>query len=170
MNIIGISGSPKNKRTDYMIKTILDATGKEYELVKLYGKKVGPCIDCDNCKNPPYNCAIEDDMQELSNKLINAEAIVLGSPTYFDNVSGVMKIFIDRMLAFYYSRKLKGRKVAIVAVGFEDAKSVKQCVHQMEGFCKLLGMNIVGSIYATHNNVKAKEKALKLLGKKLSEK
>jgi multimeric flavodoxin WrbA len=41
-------------------------------------------------------------MQGLYGKLLNADAIILGSPTYFMNISGAVKCFIDRSLALYY--------------------------------------------------------------------
>ena len=47
-------------------------------------------------------CPIDDDMQGIYDQLMEADGIILGSPTYYMNVSGVVKCLIDRSLALYY--------------------------------------------------------------------
>ena len=49
MNIIAISGSPRDKNTAYMLKTILDATKQEYEFIALKDKDIKPCNACGGC-------------------------------------------------------------------------------------------------------------------------
>ncbi len=44
--IVGISGSPRNKNTNCMLKTVLDATGSDYDLVLLKDKNIKPCKVC----------------------------------------------------------------------------------------------------------------------------
>lgn len=99
-----------------MLRTVLDATSCVYELILLKDKNIKPCTACKGCYHS-HKCAVKDDMQELYYKLSKADIIVLGSPTYFDNVTALMKTFIDRCLPLYLSEKLKGKKVALVSVG-----------------------------------------------------
>jgi len=167
MKIIGISGSPRDKNTNCMLRTVLDATNQKYELILLKDKKIQPCNACRKCSGT-NNCVINDDMQEIYDKLSEADIIVLGSPTYFDNVTGIMKNFIDRCLPFYAARELEGKKVALVAVGNDDDNSVKGCIRALEGFCKHMRLQIVESVYATHDNTQAKEEELIQLGEKLT--
>ncbi len=47
-------------------------------------------------------CPIDDGMQGLYDKLLEADGIIVGSPTYFMNISGAVKCFIDRSLALFY--------------------------------------------------------------------
>ena len=183
MKILGISGSPRERNTCYMLKTVLNATNHEYELISLKNKNIQPCCDCRYChKN--YKCTLNDDMQELYDKLLNADIIILGSPTYFSNVTGIMKIFMDRCLPFYFSRKLKNKKTGVVTVGNfekylefdekgnckwhkEEESSVLKCLRNLETFCNHLGLKIIGSVYVLHSNPKEKKEELIQLGKKL---
>lgn len=174
MKIIGISGSPRKENTYYMVKTVLEATGHDYELILLCEKDIKPCLDCRNC-HKTHKRFTQDDMQKIYQKLVSANAIVLGSPTYFDNVSGLMKNFMDRCLPFchYFSSELKDKPVALVAVGNfeeylefddqgnskwdkEEKESVNRCLNAMENFSTHIGLNTIGKVYATQSNPKAK--------------
>jgi len=184
MTIIGISGSPREQNTAYMLKTVLAATGQDYEIVFLKDKSIRPCVACKGC-HVSYKCVVIDDMQAIYTKLLSADAIVLGSPTYFDNVTGLMKNFIDRCLPFYWSKQLRGKKAALVAVGNfkhddkdeqgnckwckEETASVLSCLNALESYCKILELDVIGAVYATHSDPKAKEEELIKLGKRLVE-
>lgn len=190
--IIGISGSPRNKNTYYMLKTVLGATGCDYELILLKDKNIKPCTACGGCFHS-HKCVVKDDMQDLYNKLLEADILVFGCPTYFANVTGLMKNFIDRCLPFYFSEGLRGKKTALLVVGnfrkeevrFSDnfdiekamqtlagrkrlEEPVKKCLDIMNFFCaQHMGMKIVGSVLAINGDSQSKEKELINLGKKL---
>lgn len=182
MKVIGISGSPREKNTFYMLKTVLDATEQKYEVVHLKDLDIASCDACKGC-HETHKCVVRDDMQDLYQQILEADFIVLGSPTYFDNVTGVMKNFMDRCLPFYFSNELKDKKVALVTVGnyrggeilrgkknidgVIEIKSVKKCIDALESFCIHLGLHVIGSVYATRGDPKEKEEELKKLGKKL---
>lgn len=186
MKIIGICGSPRKQNTYYMVKTVLEATKQNYELILLSEKNIKPCLDCKKC-HKTHRCAQLDDIQEIHTKLLEADRIVLGSPVYFDNVSGIMKNFMDRCLPFcsyLFSQEFKGKKAALVAVGNfkeylefdkngkskwarQEKKSVVNCLKALENFSRIVGFNVVGKIYAAQSNPKAKQKELIRLGKKL---
>ncbi len=189
--IIGISGSPRDKNTNFMLRTVLDTASCNYELILLKDKNIEPCTACGGCFRS-HKCIIKDDMQEIYDKLQKADVIVLGSPTYFDNVTALMKKFMDRCLPLYFSEKIKGKKVALVSVGnFKEGEiifldnynpneaikdpifkkemedSVKNCIDNMKNFCKAMKFKIVGSVIAINSNPEAKKKELIKLGKKL---
>ena len=176
MKIIGISGSPRTQNTHYMLKTLLDATGQTFEIINLANFKINPCNDCRNC-HKSQKCIISDDMQEIYEKLEKADIIALGSPTYFDNVSGIMKNFFDRTLPFYFSRKLENKKVILFAsANFkeyieldvngkckwhkDEEKSAKKCLQAMENYCILVGLKIDSKMYALHDNGESKKEEL----------
>jgi multimeric flavodoxin WrbA len=189
MKILGISGSPREKNTDYMLKTVLDAAGEGHELVNLKDFDIKPCLNCKAC-HQSFACAQQDGMQALHAKLVEADAIVLGSPTHFDNVTGIMKNFMDRCLPFYFSRKLEGKRVVLVAVGgFKNlvdldsdgscvwckqddacARTVRRCTDSMRYFTDHLGMVVVGEVHAIHGDPAACENNLIGLGKALTAK
>lgn len=102
VKILGISGSPrKGGNTEIMLKCALDAAagieGVTVEYVDLTGKLSG-CIDCDKCPvNPPEKfCILNDKMDEIYPKLVEADGVILGSPVYFGTVTAQMKAFMDR--------------------------------------------------------------------------
>jgi len=103
MKILGICGSLREEsNTNKLVKKVVESTGCEHELIYLAGKDIKPCTGCAHCMMNDGECAIKDDMQPLYDKILNADALVVGSPTYFLDVSGAVKCFIDRNMALYY--------------------------------------------------------------------
>ena len=95
MNVVYISGSPrKNSNTDYLLKLALSITGGEF--VKLVDYQIQPCKSCWTCRKLG-RCIIDDDMSNiLIPMLLKSDAVILGSPVYFNNVSAQLKAFMDR--------------------------------------------------------------------------
>ncbi|WP_263833212.1 flavodoxin family protein [Sulfurospirillum oryzae] len=110
MKIIAINGSPrKNANTATLLKKALEGAkqhGAKTELVHLYDFAYQGCISCFSCKLPKGKsygkCAHKDALKPLLEKLHDADAILLGSPIYFGNITGMMRSFIER-LAFQYT-------------------------------------------------------------------
>ena len=110
MKILAINGSPrKNANTATLLKNALKgatAQGAETELIHLYDLNYKGCVSCFACKlksGKSYGkCAHKDDLQPLLEKLRGVDAILLGSPIYFGNITGMMRSFIER-LAFQYT-------------------------------------------------------------------
>jgi len=179
MKVLAISGSPRKGNTDAMLEQVLKGTaetGAEVELVKLVDKKIGICEGCDpDCFGTEKGCHLEDDMQELYEKCSKADAIVLGSPNYFRNVSGIMKNFIDRWNAHCKPSKLKGKKAAIVMAGGQPEDNIKQGAKSLETFVEDMKMVLVGKVFAeadkpgkVQGNKEKMQQCLEL-GKKLVE-
>ena len=103
MKILGICGSLREEsNTNKLVKKVVESSGCEHELIYLAGKDIKPCTGCAHCMMNDGECAVKDDMQPLYEKILNADALVVGSPTYFLDVSGAVKCFIDRNMALYY--------------------------------------------------------------------
>jgi multimeric flavodoxin WrbA len=102
MKVAGFNGSPrKDGNTFILIHLILRELEKEgigTELVQLSGKTLRGCIACYRCfENKDKRCSVKDDFaNECIEKMIEADGIVLGSPTYFSDVTAEMKALIDR--------------------------------------------------------------------------
>ena len=99
MKVIGIVGSRRRKGNtfnivDQVLKSSED-NGAEVQLINLSDYKIGPCLGCEGCKNS-FKCVINDDFESIVSLVQEADGIVMGSPTYWYNVSGDMKIFLDR--------------------------------------------------------------------------
>jgi multimeric flavodoxin WrbA len=95
MRVLFISGSPrKRSNTDYLLNYMQQQIGGE--IVKISDYAVEPCKSCWACLKKG-SCVINDDMKTvIVPKILKADAMVLGSPVYFNNVSAQLKAFIDR--------------------------------------------------------------------------
>lgn len=146
MKVLGVSGSPiKDSNTDALINSILDATGVETDFVKLSEINVGPCIACMKCVDT-NECVINDHFKWVSKKVMEADAIVVGSPTYYGAASAFTKAFIERLYSKRHVRLLTGGKLAVtVAVGVAAEKMVAEW---MGNALRAGGMEIVGSMTA----------------------
>lgn len=117
MKIIAICGSPrKNGNTEIMLKEALRAMqnkGAKTELITLAGKNIRYCLGHDDCG---YPCKIKDDMGAIYKKMITADIIIIGSPVYYCNVSGLLKNFMDRSTCLTKGLKLKGKIGAAITV------------------------------------------------------
>ena len=102
MKVIGFNGSPRKDGNTtallgYLLREI-EKEGIETELVQLSAKAIHGCIACYKClKNRDKRCAVKNDAaNEYIEKIITAQGIVLGSPSYYQDVTAEMKALIDR--------------------------------------------------------------------------
>ena len=86
MKVLGVVGSRrKSGNTAYLVQQALKAIESkevETELIFLGDYNIRGCTGCEGCKDT-YKCVVMDDMQKIYPLIINSDAIVLGSPTYF---------------------------------------------------------------------------------------
>jgi len=103
MKIIALNGSPRGAagNTHIMVENFLagaSKAGAETENIILADKKIGHCAGCMACWfKTPGKCVIQDDMEELLEKF-SADIFILATPLYVDNVTGIMKNFLDRTI------------------------------------------------------------------------
>jgi multimeric flavodoxin WrbA len=109
MKVMALNGSPRKKwNTATLLQKALEGAascGAETELIHLYDLDYRGCISCFACKTiggKSYGrCAVQDDLTDLFSKVEQADAIILGSPIYWGDVSGEMKSFMDRLMFQY---------------------------------------------------------------------
>jgi len=109
MTVIGINGSPrKTWNTATLVSKALEgaaAQGAETELVHLYDLDFKGCRSCFACKTrggKSYGtCVQNDDLAPVLQKIADADALVIGSPIYFESVSGETRSFLERLLFPY---------------------------------------------------------------------
>jgi len=104
MKITIFNGSPRAERgnTHLVVAEFLKGVreaGAEVENVFLAGKEINPCKACYSCwLETPGDCTTQDDMNELFQKVISSDVLGFATPLYVDNVSGMMKNFMDRLI------------------------------------------------------------------------
>ena len=117
MKVLGIVCSPRlHGNTEILVQTSLakaQEEGAETELVSLAGKTILPCDACYSCRKTG-TCHVKDDMQEIYNKLLEADGIIFGTPVYFWSVSAQAKALIDRTFVFSPERRLRNKAVGVV--------------------------------------------------------
>jgi multimeric flavodoxin WrbA len=109
MKVLGINGSPrKNWNTGTLIVKALEGAasrGAKTEIIHLYDLEYKGCISCFACKRingKSYGkCAVQDDLAPVLDKVAKADALILGSPIYFGEVTGEMRSFLERLLFQY---------------------------------------------------------------------
>ena len=103
MKVLGIVGSPRKEgNTSQLVRQALDGMmgqGVETEMIHLADYDFCDCRGCEGCSET-YACVIGDGMQKVYPQLLEADAVVLGSPTYFYDVTALMKAFLDRLYCF----------------------------------------------------------------------
>lgn len=107
MDILAICGSPrKNRTTHSMLQAALDGAGLTHEILWPAFMHIGHCVGCRKCKLvTPGECWQDDDMRAALQKMYAARALIVASPTYFGNVPGPLKNFIDRSIPTCYTGK-----------------------------------------------------------------
>jgi multimeric flavodoxin WrbA len=148
MKVVAICGSHRKGNTEWMLKKLLERVeenGAEVELILLRKANVKMCLGCLSCeeggKDRKGICKIKDDMNALYPKLLAADCLVLGTPAYFELVSGILKNFMDRTCAIWPG--LEGKPLAGVAVAEEG---IGQAIQNFKTYAALCKMPWVGSV------------------------
>ncbi len=121
MKILGISGSSRDESvsgTYRLVKTVLENTGIDYELISLKGKNIAGCISCLKCAKNNV-CSIKDDMYDLRGKIVEADAYVVGAPNFYNTLNALTHAFIERWYQFRHQAgdSLWGKLAVAVGVG-----------------------------------------------------
>lgn len=98
------------------------AAGNEVEKITLSGKSIGFCKGCLACQNLG-KCVIDDDANAIMQKVLEADVVCWATPIYYYEMSGQMKVLIDRMNAMY-SLDYKFRDVYMLTTAAEDEPEV----------------------------------------------
>ena len=130
--ILGIGGSPrKGGNSDILIKRMLlgaKQPGVSTEEVQIRDYHIKPCIVCERCRKDGQCKSVQDGMQLLYPKIIEADGLIIVTPVHNYNMTAILKVFIDRLSCFYYLEEErpgcwksrladKRRKAIISAVG-----------------------------------------------------
>lgn len=120
--VLILSGSPRKGGNsdilcDEFMRGAVDA-GNEVEKIRVTEKKIAPCTGCYFCKNSGGRCALNDDMTDILQKIIDCEALVLSSPVYFYSICAQLKAVIDRTVARW--TEIANKELYYIATAAED--------------------------------------------------
>lgn len=153
MKVIAFNGSARKEgNTAILLNLVLDelkVEGIETELYSLAGKSIQGCIACYQCfEKKNRRCAVEKDIiNECIGKMIEADGILLGSPTYFADVSAGMKALIERCgMVGRANPDLYKRKAGAAVVAVRRAGAI-HVFNSLNYFFTINSMIIPGSSY-----------------------
>ena len=153
MKVVGFNGSArKDGNTAILINYVfgeLQNAGIQTEMVQLSGKDIHGCRACFKCfNNKDGHCAVDNDyLNECIDRMTQADGIILGSPTYFTDVSAEMKALIDRAgLVGKANGDMLKRKVGAAVVAARRAGAV-HVFDSINHFFLISQMIVPGSNY-----------------------
>ncbi len=161
IKVLALFGSPRKKGNSTLLANHIilgaESQGATVESVYLNGLNIRPCQGCYVCQEEgSRGCAVDDDMQDVYPKIIEADALIIASPVYWFNMSAQTKIFMDRCMAVYNENheesRLYGKNIAIaMAYGDKDAFS-SGCINALRTFqdaYNFVGAGIAGMVYGS---------------------
>jgi len=150
MKVVGICGSPRKGNTEWMLRKLLDEVAKggvETELILLREKHIKGCDGCLSCEmggtQRKGSCRIQDDMQQIYPVLMEGDGFALGTPVYFDMLSGLLKNFMDRTCPIWPGLEHK----PVVGVVVAEA-GIGQAIANLKSYSGICGMRWVGQATA----------------------
>ncbi|MBM3309433.1 MAG: flavodoxin family protein [Candidatus Altiarchaeales archaeon] len=153
MKVLGIGGSHRRGNTEDLVKKALETCRQnrlETEYISLAGLRIEYCTDCGACRKA-FTCSQKDDVMAVLQKMSDADAIIVGSPTYFGCVSGRLKALFDRTLPLRrQGNMLKDKVGAAIAVGGSRNGGQEHVVQQIHAWMLIQEMTVVGDKKTAH--------------------
>jgi multimeric flavodoxin WrbA len=166
LKVCGIVGSPKKDgNVDLLVSEVLkgaNSKGAETSKIYLNDLNIKPCQSCGIDPDPKY-CVFEDGMRIIYEALNTCDAVVLGSPIYFDTVSAQVKLMIDRCNCLmpyvklpdgtsYFKRRIEKRKkgIFIAVAGTEQEFNTIQTT--VKGFFNWANIELTDTILYSHED------------------
>ena len=162
MKVVAFNGSPrKGGNTEYLLKTVLETISHEdieTELVQIGGKLIHGCTACRKCiETQDKKCIINNDIvNECIGKMIEADGIIFGSPSYFADMTPETKALIDRAgFVSFANGRMFARKIgaAVVAQRRGGAINVLDSINHMFLMSRMI---VPGSTYWNFGNAMEK--------------
>lgn len=103
MKVVAVNGSPRAEGNTFAmlskVKEVLVAEEISTDIVQLGKRKISGCTDCHKCfENANRQCSVKNDVfNEIAEQIFDADGLLIGSPTYFTDVTAETKALIDRV-------------------------------------------------------------------------
>ena len=147
MKVVGILGSPVKRGTDHLLKKTLESLetkGIETEHLHINDFNLEFCTGCNTCLREG-RCVIEDDLEKIGDKLIEADGIIISSPSYFGTPTAQLKNLMDRSRYLkMQDHKLKDKLLGVVASSGLNQGGGQSTIEAINRFGLTHGMLIVG--------------------------
>ena len=147
MKVLLINGSPRKDGNtaialNEMIK-VFENQGIETELLHIGGKDIRGCIACGKCRQLGH-CVFDDIVVQASQKLAEADGLVVGSPVYYASANGTVVSFMDRL---FYSNSADLRMKVGAAVSVARRGGQTTTFDQLNKYFTISGMPVASGQY-----------------------
>ena len=154
--VVAFIGSPrKDGNTATLVNKVIQGaqdSGAETTIVNLYDMNIKPCQGCLVCRKTGQ-CTMQDDFQNIFNRIIEADVVVFGSPVYMWQVTAQTKLLWDRLCGLFdenFKPRYAAKSVIMVySQGNPNAESFKASFQTNEAVLKMLGLNVIDTILLT---------------------
>ncbi len=163
-NSDGLTAEAKNS-----IISGIDSEKNEIDEILLNGLKLQLCRACNDgwgrCRSEGQ-CALSDDFQNVYDRLVSADGIVLVSAVYWSEMTEQMKLFLDRLrrCEAAHNHFLSGKRCILTACAGGTGNGALECLHQMENTIKHMGMRAYDRLSVIRYNKDYMIPALKAAG------
>jgi NAD(P)H-dependent FMN reductase len=146
MKVIGFSAGSVGREgnIDRMVKAILAKSGHEVEFVKLADLNYSGCKGCVQLCAKPQVCKLADDAQPYYQKVKEADAVVIGTPVYFDTMTSMVWAFIERFFGYRHVDIPISDKPFVVVVG--GALRLDSAVEQLHKALGMFEVNVLDTV------------------------
>lgn len=157
--VLGISGSPvKNSNLDRLIQTILKASGLETGFIKLPSFHFIPCRACLKCVET-NRCVQKDDWPKIGEKMVKAQALIIGGYTTYNTLDAWTKTLFERMFSFRHQKNILKGKIGVAVgmgykceeFGYEGQPSAGIVADYIEAMLKGFGVSVIGKVIGRGN-------------------
>ena len=171
MQVLLISSSPHQEKssTFLLAKEVLRGLSEEGisgETLHLDNFRVFFCKHCENCHKKILKCSLKDDVGMILQKMLEAEAILLASPNYINQVTASMKALFDRSAHFIHCKRLEGKYIA--AVVSSGSGQNQEVLDYLKYYATTCGAQYSGGVSAQQQFGKEKKNEAFKLGKKIA--
>ena len=147
MKVLLINGSPRKDGNtaialNEMIK-VFESQGIETELLHIGGKDIRGCIACGKCRQLGH-CVFDDIVVQASQKLAEADGLVVGSPVYYASANGTVVSFMDRL---FYSNSADLRMKVGAAVSVARRGGQTTTIDQLNKYFTISVMPVASGQY-----------------------
>lgn len=146
MKVTAFVGSARKKHTynttETFLKKLQSFADIDYEIIPLSDSNLKTCKGCMACFNKGEElCPLKDDRDTLIDKINKSDGVIFASPNYSYNVSGLMKVFLDRLGFIFHRPRFFGKTfTSIVVQGFYRGDKI---IDYFNFIGKSLGFNLV---------------------------
>jgi multimeric flavodoxin WrbA len=151
--IIAINSSNRKGNTYGILESlqnILNRKGIEVEIINLGSYNITSCLGCELCLRKD-KCPIEDDVYYIMDKLIESDGVIISSPVYMGNVTGILKTFLDRTCKWFHRPELIGKPALIVST--TASSGLRKTLNYLEEISIHWGLHPVGKIGRTVKSI-----------------